>query len=68
MTEPIERTEKRTANEPEAYVAMLNANPCWAYRDHTYRVISIDGETKGGRKRYTLGITDAGPCVHGTFG
>ncbi len=51
-----ERTfdQKRTAKHPEAYAAgILKNNPHIVSAE----VVSIDGETKTGMKRYTLRLT-----------
>lgn len=55
MTDTVTYDEKRTAKDPEAYVAKLKTNPMVVEAT----IVSIDGETKSGQKRYTLRLTIA---------
>lgn len=45
-------TQPRTASDPHAYVAGLNAR----YSDKQFSIVSFDGYTASGRIRYTLGV------------
>ena len=51
-------TQKRTAADPEAFVAEFGDR--FEYGNKVYRVTldSIDGETKSGRKRFTVRFTE----------
>lgn len=49
-------TERRTAKDPVAYVARLNAT--YANTPISARLVSVDGTTPSGQKRYVIEITD----------
>lgn len=50
-------TQKRTATDPAAFVEELNGT-AWGDKTLRVRLVSIDGETKTGRKRFTIEITE----------
>jgi len=51
-------TQPRTASDPHEYVRQMQAKYDERGQDIRFRVVSIDGETKSGRKRYTLEVID----------
>lgn len=53
-----EWTEQRTAKDPERYVARLNAR--WADLGVSAEIVSVDGVTASGQKRYTVRFRKAG--------
>lgn len=54
-------TQTQTAKDPADHVARMNASYAADPRGFTFELVSIDGETKTGRKRYTVRITIADP-------
>jgi hypothetical protein len=57
--EPRSITQARTAKDPEAYVARFNARPHSTGRGYwRAEVVSIDGTTASGQKRYTMRLTE----------
>jgi hypothetical protein len=52
------RTERRTAKDPVAFVATLQAADDlygWAGKHHTVVLVSVDGRTPTGRLIFTVG-------------
>ena len=50
--------EKRTAKSPQQRVDAINNDPIWQRLGVSVELLSIDGETKTGQKRYTVRVTD----------
>jgi len=50
-------TQKRTAKDPQKFVDELNGT-VWGGKTLKVTLVSIDGETKRGRKRFTIRIQD----------
>lgn len=60
MSEARQYVERRTAKDPEAFVRDLQAAGQafgWGGKRFEVELVSIDGETPGGRKRFTIRIT-----------
>ena len=56
-TEVMDITEKRTAKDPKKFVDELNGI-VWGGKTLKVTLVSIDGETASGRKRFTIRIQD----------
>lgn len=53
-------TETRAAKDPQKWVDEANeASRTYNRGRRTYEVVSIDGETPTGRKRFTYRVTDS---------
>ena len=50
-------TQKRTANDPQKFVDELNGT-VWGGKRLKVTLVSVDGETASGRKRFTIRIQD----------
>jgi hypothetical protein len=51
------RTDTRTAKDPQAWVDAANAASIRYGEGRTFRLVSIDGTTKSGRKQFTFSVT-----------
>jgi hypothetical protein len=51
------RIETRTAKDPEAFVAAFGDSFQWAGQTYRVELVSVDGVTKSGRKKFTIRYT-----------